>query len=195
MRATTLTLVSEARWTRLDTPGSDSARLYKDTDGSLTLIGYSRTQTLHAGYRILTRPDLSTVHALIHSNTGHFEIRREDFEWTLNGVVQHEVHGLLDLDLGFTPSTNYIQVARQNIPVGERREFVTAWFDLDRSALEPLRQIYTHVSPMRYEYESPQSRYFSTLQIHPNGFVKSYPGLWEMDETPKATSPDQPVRV
>jgi hypothetical protein len=43
-----------------------------------------------------------------------------------------------------------------------------------------LPQSYERRSEMSYGYEAPSVPYRALLEIAPNGFVRSYPGLWRL---------------
>ena len=97
---------------------------------------------------------------------------------------QEEIAGLDDLvhlDFGFTPSTNYQQLRRAALKVGDEAEIPAAWFDIGETSLVRLPQHYRRVSEDRYEYSSPTHSYSAVLELAPNGFVRVYPGLWEME--------------
>jgi len=75
----------------------------------------------------------------------------------MNGVVQAAAHDLVDVDLGFTPATNLIAELR-----------------LDR-----LDQTYQRLDGHRYRYTAPAYGYDDVLTVSPEGFVTTYPALWE----------------
>lgn len=96
----------------------------------------------------------------------------------MNGELQKEVEGLEDLDFGFTPATNYFQLRRIKLKVGEKISFKIAWYDLHSKSLTPLLQTYRRISETMYAYESPQGPYKAVLIVGNSGFVVDYPGLW-----------------
>lgn len=97
-----------------------------------------------------------------------------DGAWTFNG---REVPGL-DLDLGFTPATNLLQLQRAALSVGPAVEVTVAWLDAGAATLEPLVQRYERRSADTYWYEAPRFGYRALLRIDETGFVRDYPGLW-----------------
>jgi len=59
-------------------------------------------------------------------------------------------------------------------------EVPVVWFDLDSASLTELPQRYERRSEASYWYEAPTVPYRALLEIAPNGFVQSYPGLWRL---------------
>lgn len=108
------------------------------------------------------------------------EIRRDDRGWRLNGLAIEGLERLVDLDFGFTPATNVLQLARIALKVGQKAEVPVAWFDLDSASLIELPQIYERRDEASYWYEAPTVLYRALLEIAPGGFVRSYPGLWRL---------------
>jgi uncharacterized protein len=108
------------------------------------------------------------------------EILRDDAGWRLDGVRVDGLEHLVDLDYGFTPATNVLQLSRIALDRGQRAKVPVAWFDLDCASLIELPQIYERRGEASYWYEAPTVPYRALLEIAPNGFVRSYPGLWRL---------------
>ncbi len=87
---------------------------------------------------------------------------------------------MVDLDFGFTPATNMLQLSRIALKPGQRADFPVAWLDLDSVSLIELPQIYERRSEATYWYAAPTVPYQALLEIAPSGFVQSYPGLWRL---------------
>jgi hypothetical protein len=126
------------------------------------------------------RTKRGAISAFLGGQTIQHEIRRDDQGWRLNGVAVQGLEHLVDLDYGFTPATNVLQLSRIALKLGERAEVPAAWFDLDSAALVELPQTYERRSQASYWYEAPTVPYRALLEIGPNGFVQSYPGLWRL---------------
>jgi hypothetical protein len=103
--------------------------------------------------------------------------------WTVNGEVADGLDHLVDLDYGFTPATNLPQLQRINLAVGEAADVPVAWIDATVGSLTPLPQRYERRSPSKYWYESPTAAYRAMLQVLPNGLVRVYPTLWEVESS------------
>jgi uncharacterized protein len=174
-----------AAWMRLDRPGRDAA-LLQSTDGGWLLRGAavfdreggSAAVTYQVEVDDRWRTKRGVVSGFLGDQTIQYEIRRDDQGWTLNGAAVQGLGHLLDLDYGFTPATNVLQLSRVALEVGQRAEVPVAWFDLDSASLIELPQSYERRSESTYWYEAPTFAYQDLLEIAPNGFVQSYPGLW-----------------
>ena len=129
---------------------------------------------------LVGRPDEEFVSGFLGDKTIQHEIQRDDVGWRLNGVRIEGLEHLVDLDYGFTPATNVLQLSRIALKPGESADVPVAWFDLDSVSLIELPQSYERRSEASYWYEAPTVPYRALLEIAPNGFVQSYPGLWRL---------------
>jgi uncharacterized protein len=102
--------------------------------------------------------------------------------WTLNGAVVPYLDRCVDLDLGFTPATNLIQLRRVSLAEGQASDIPVAWLDVPAGALTLLEQRYERRSETTYWYEAPRFEYAAPLDVMPIGFVRRYPDLWEAEE-------------
>lgn len=172
---------------RLDRPGRDAAVLLPseggwllrgaaafDHDGGSAAVAYQ----VEVDARWRTRRGM--IGGFLGEKTIAGEIRRDDAGWRLNGVAVEGLEPLVDLDYGFTPATNILQLSRIALAPGERVDLPVVWFDLDSASLIELPQSYERRSEMSYWYEAPTVPYRALLEIAPNGFVRSYPGLWRL---------------
>jgi hypothetical protein len=176
-----------AAWERLDVPGRDAALLQPGKDGWL-LRGAAAFD--HAAgpaavaYQVEVdarwRTKRGVVSGFLGEQTIRHEIRRDDQGWRLDGAAVQDLEHLVDLDYGFTPATNVLQLSRIALEPGQRAEVPVAWFDLDSASLVELPQTYERRSESTYGYEAPTVPYRALLAIAPNGFVQSYPGLWRL---------------
>jgi hypothetical protein len=180
--------VSEfAAWMRLDRPGRDAA-LLRAIDGGWLLHGAAAFErdgeSAAVAYQVeadvLWRTRRGIVSGLLGDKTIRHEIRRDSRGWRLDGVAIEGLDHLVDLDYGFTPATNVLQLSRVALKLGQRAEVPVAWFDLDSASLIELPQSYERRGEASYWYEAPTVAYQALLEIAPNGFVQSYPGLWRL---------------
>lgn len=177
---------ASAFWRRLDRPGHDAARL-ASTAAGWALEGYAafdENGPTGLRYRVELAPDYSTLSATIegHRSGQRFshDFRRDD-DWIFDGQTVPGLGDLIHLDFGFTPATNLQQVRHAGLAVGEEAEISTAWFDIGEANLVRLPQHYRRTAEDRYWYSSPANGYEAVLEMAPNGFVRLYPGLWEME--------------
>jgi uncharacterized protein len=176
-----------AAWTRLDRRGRDAA-LLQSTDGGWLLRGAAAFDHDGGSAAVAYQVEVDAhweakrgvISGLLGDETIRREIERDNTGWRLNGVRMESLEHLVDLDFGFTPATNVLQLSRIALKLGERAEVPVAWFDLDSISLVELPQTYERRSEASYWYEAPTVPYRALLEIAPNGFVRSYPGLWRL---------------
>ncbi len=176
-----------AAWRRLDLPGCDAALLRREGNGWLLQGAASFEHELgpaSVAYQVQVDADWATKRGIVIGFLGdamvRHEILRDDLGWRLDGVMVEGLHHLLDLDYGFTPATNVLQLMRMALAPGERAELPVAWLDLDSGSLVELPQTYERRGEASYWYEAPTVPYRALLEIAPNGVVQSYPGLWRL---------------
>ena len=121
------------------------------------------------------------MHGWVGTSSLDLRITRADGMWTLNGQVVPQLDGCADLDIGFTPDTNLIQLRRIALQVGDAVEVPVAWLDATVGILDRLQQRYERRSEELYWYEAPRFDYFALLQVSAIGFVEKYPNLWEAE--------------
>ena len=101
--------------------------------------------------------------------------------WTVHGVTVPGLENSVDLDLGFTPATNALQIRRLALAVGQTGHAPAAWLDVAAGTLELLPQRYERRTDATYWYEAPRFGYAALLEVTTAGFVRQYPGLWAME--------------
>ena len=176
-------------WRRLDVAGRDACRLSEHAegyvlDGSAVFFENGAIQCLQ--YRVTCDRDWRSQVGRV---TGWVGGRSVDWlvqqtaagVWTLNGREHPELNACGDLDVGFTPATNLIQMRRADLQPGQSAEAPAAWLDVEVGTLTYLPQRYARVSADRVHYVSPTAGYEAVLEVMPVGFVRSYPGLWELE--------------
>ncbi len=178
---------THAFWRRLDQPGHDAARLTQVGEG-WKLEGYAAFREngpTGLRYSVDLAADFATRGAVIvgHRSGRSFrhEFRRADGEWWLDGEIVPGLGDLVHLDFGFTPATNLQQLLHADLAVGDEAEISAAWFDVGEKTLIRLPQRYRRTTADRYRYSSPTAGYEATLEMAASGFVRLYPGLWEME--------------
>ena len=176
-----------AIWTRLDRPGRDTAVLRPQAGGWMlegaAAFDHERGPTTVA-YRMEVddrwEATRGTVSGFVGGQAVHHEILHGDVGWRLDGVRIESLNDLVDLDYGFTPATNVLQLKRIRLSLGQKADVPAAWFDLDSVSLIELPQTYERRGDASYWYEAPTVPYRALLEVAPNGFVRFYPGLWRL---------------
>jgi uncharacterized protein len=99
-------------------------------------------------------------------------------DWRVNGQAVAELHGLQDVDVGFTPATNMNALNRTRLEIGAATRTTAGWLDPGDWAVKPLVQICRRIWETRYAHASPMHDYCAGLVVETSGLVRSYPGLW-----------------
>jgi uncharacterized protein len=182
------TMVALAFWRRLDTSGSDAARLFQTKTGWRlmgTAVFLQDKDPARLDYVLDLDADWTTQRGMISGFVGETAIDqtmvRDAAGWRMNETRVTGLAHLKDLDLGFTPATNLPQVRRINLKVGETIDFAVAWWEPGAATLTELPQHYHRRAERTYWYESPSEPYEAELEFAPNGFVRSYPRLWALE--------------
>jgi len=179
--------VATTLWHRLDLPGHDACRLDRHGDAwqldgtALFRQADGRVAQLH--YRVRCdrnwHAQWGTVRGWLGGSAVDLSVVRGTHgEWKLNDVPVPELAHCADLDLGFTPATNLIQLRRLNLQAGEAADAPAAWLDLEEGGLSLLAQRYERRNEHDYWYQAKRFDYADLLHVSPEGFVRDYPGLW-----------------
>jgi uncharacterized protein len=182
-----MTTSATAFWRRLDVPGRDAARVNRTASGR-ELFGQSvfldPRGPAALRYVLDLAPDWSTREGRITGFIGEraidTHIVRTQRGWTLDGK-NFGMAEVVDLDLGFTPATNMVQLKRVGLSVGDAANFDVAWLEAGDETLVRLPQEYRRVSEFDYDYNSPTADYRATIILASSGFAANYPGLWEIE--------------
>ncbi|GLC25195.1 putative glycolipid-binding domain-containing protein [Roseisolibacter agri] len=184
------TLVRTVCWRRLDVPGHESVRLLRTIDGwrlegSVALrhdgdaVALRHTVDCDAAWR--TRA--GTVQGRIGARDVELALARDaDDRWTLNGVRCPAVDGCVDVDYGFSPSTNLLPIRRLALAVGEAGPVRTAWLRFPELTLEVLSQTYTRTAERTWAFASGGGAFRATLDVDAHGLVTRYGDRWVAED-------------
>ncbi|WP_146584676.1 putative glycolipid-binding domain-containing protein [Puniceibacterium confluentis] len=183
------TVISRMRWRALDRGGEDNCAL-THLDGGWMLVGHARFHDdlgwAALDYVIRCGPDWTTNSADITGTHGETRVAlrvvRTGAAWQVNGILQPQVAGATDIDLGFTPATNLMPLRR--LPQIGRLPCRAAWLRVPTGAVEPLDQTYTRQRGHIVQYHAEQTGHATQLRVNEHGFVTHYPGLWEVQHAP-----------
>jgi uncharacterized protein len=176
-------------WRRLDLPGHEIARLEALDDGwklfGTAIFTYQR-DPFKLDYVVICDATWRTKSAKVKGVIGSREIDvtvtvDTNCRWHLGETERTSIEGSLDIDLGFSPSTNLLPIRRLQLAVGDEAEVRAAWLPFPSFELEPLAQVYRRMAERTYRYESDGGSFTRTLEVNDTGFVTSYPGLWESE--------------
>jgi uncharacterized protein len=107
-------------------------------------------------------------------------IEARDGRWYEGEREKDDLRGCLDIDLGWSPSTNTLPIRRLDLAVGQKSGLVTAaWVRFPELALEPLPQEYERLSDRSYRYTSRGGAFTAVLEVDAEGLVVDYEGGWQ----------------
>jgi len=174
-------------WCRLDLPGHEACTVGVHEGGwrlAGTAVFAHDEVPCELSYRIHCDPEWRTTSARVVGRIGGREVGLNVStdgagQWQVNGAASPAVDGCIDLDLGFSPSTNLLPIRRLSLEPGESAEVVAAWLPFPSLAFEPLPQVYRREGERMYRYASRGGAFVRTLEVDDVGFVTHYPGLWK----------------
>ena len=176
-------------WRRTDSPGHDSCGLWA-LDDEWRLLGTAVFRLddvpCHLNYTVECDASWNTRSAAIEGWIGKTPVQlfiqsSPDLRWKLNGSEHPDTRGLLDVDLGFTPATNLVQLRRLRLDIGQESDAPAAYLSFPELTLERLEQRYRRITSDQYDYRAPRFDYAAVLKASDLGFVTHYPGLWELE--------------
>jgi uncharacterized protein len=179
-------------WRRIDLPGHELARLDTLGDGwrlSGTAVFSSQQGPTRLDYAVICDSAWWTQSAHVAGTIGPHSVDiavsvSRERTWYVNRVECRKVAACVDIDLGFSPSTNLLPIRRLALAVGEEAEVRAAWLPFPSLRFEPLSQLYRHEEERTWRYESGGGAFLKTLAVNATGFVTSYPELWEAEAVP-----------
>ncbi|HVR43718.1 MAG TPA: putative glycolipid-binding domain-containing protein [Thermoanaerobaculia bacterium] len=184
-------------WRRLDRPGHEAARIEASGEGwRLAGTAVLAADALPCRLDYSIELDAGFVTRAVRV-TGWIGTRAIDLaiaadgagSWSLGGSPAPEVTGCLDIDLGFSPSTNLLPIRRLGLAEGEEASVRAAWLPFPSLRLEPLEQRYRRIGPRRWRYESRDGAFVRELTVDRAGFPTLYPGLWQAEAAAPSGDP------
>ncbi|MET3469041.1 putative glycolipid-binding domain-containing protein [Microbacterium sp. 1262] len=118
-------------------------------------------------------------HAAIESGGRTLHVELVDGVWSVDGEERPDLAGATDIDITATPATNALPIRRLGPAVGGRADVEVAWVQVPSLDVALGRQRYTRVGPRAYCFESRDRDFRRTLTVDDDGFVLSYPGVFE----------------
>jgi uncharacterized protein len=177
---------SSILWRRLDSEGHDACRLRRDgegwrLDGVAAFAEDGRACAL--AYAVECDAAWRTRSARVSGSLGSdaidLRIQHTGDGWLVNGSAPALAPDLTDIDLGFTPATNLIALRRLDLAVGEESPAPAAYLVFPELRFEPIEQMYKRLDQRRYRYVSPAYAYDEVITVSSDGFVTTYPRLWQ----------------
>jgi uncharacterized protein len=181
---------SSVLWRRLDTPGHDACRFERresgwEIDGTAVFRHHELAARLsyHVACDSAWRTTSGKVRGFVGIQVIDVSIERaSNGTWRFNGQIATGFERLVHLDLSFTPATNFQQLRQLELADGGASDLPVVWLDVPPSVLRVLPQRYERRGDLTYWYEAPSVGYAALLEITSAGFIRRYPGLWELEE-------------
>ena len=175
-----------ALWRRLDVPGHEAVRVYRDEDGWYldgAAIFLFEEKPCRLEYLIECDTDWRTRGATIDGWVGDDVIAleimvSEDGDWYIDDEEIRDAKGCDDIDLNFSPVTNLLPIRRMDLKTGDTKAVSAAWLRFPSFTLERLDQNYTRIDPSTVQYESANGAFARTLKVNERGLVLEYPDYW-----------------
>jgi len=176
-------------WRRLDLPGHEYCRLLPFEEGwklTGTVVVVYKHNPCKLDYEVRCDSGWQTLSAKVNGWIGDRKIELDitvdsHRHWYLNGRECLSVEGCIDIDLGFSPSTNLFPIRRLALAEGERVDVKAAWLPFPSLSFELLPQSYTRQGNHTYRYESRNGQFTRILIVNDAGFVIDYPGIWKSE--------------
>jgi hypothetical protein len=193
-------------WQRIDPPGSEWCVLEREPEG-WRLRGIVLTEVATAPvlihYAVALAAEWSTRAVEIAMRSGNANRPKQlrltvapEQRWQLEREPPQDpplpqddlraLHGLVDVDLGFSPVTNTLPIRRLDPAIGEAIAVTAAWVRFPELTIEPLPQTYTRLAERRYRYESAGGAFVAEIEVDDLGLVTAYEAGWRRI----AASPD-----
>lgn len=172
------------RTTRISWTGVGSAETVERctteySDDGIRIVGEVDGGEQACRYTVRLAPDGGFHHATIEVGERVTHIENTDGAWTVDGAARPDLAGATDPDITVTPATNALPIRRLRLAVGSHADVVVAWVHVPSLEVQLSRQRYTRVGPRAYCFESRDHNFRRTLTVDDDGFVLSYPGLFE----------------
>jgi len=148
-----------------------------------TIVTWPGREPAEARYEVVCDGSWQTrrVDVSLRDATGErtLAIEADGGAWIVNGRADASLRGCLDVDLGWSPSTNTLPIRRLRLEVGGASGTLTAaWVRFPELSLQPLAQEYLRLSERVYRYASRQGAFVADLEVDGDGLVVDYEGVW-----------------
>lgn len=148
-------------------------------DGGIRISGDVEAASGGCRYDLSLDEDGTVRSAAVQTAGRVVRIERTGSSWTVDGRERRDLAGATDLDITATPATNALPIRRLGLAVGEHADLDVAWVQLPELRVDLARQRYTRTGPRAYRYESLDDGFRRAITVDDDGFVVSYPGLFE----------------
>ena len=185
--------VSSGLWRWLQGTGLERFELARAADDWIfrgTILTLAAHAAAEAKYEIVCDHSFRTMRAnvSVRDATGErtLQIATENGRWYENSRENKTVIGAVDIDLGWSPSTNTLPIKRLKLAIGQTSgEFIAAWVRFPDLILQPLPQQYVRLADRQYRYSSHSGAFVANLLVDNDDLVLDYEGFWQRVEAGK----------
>ena len=172
--------VRRVLWERTDVPGFEWCELGQDTAGD-TWLGVALLAWEGEPYRVSYRIGLDSARltrrvSIVSEGPGPAVVLELEADgrgtWRRDGAIVIESPGALDVDLGFSPSTNSLPIRRLELAIGDVREIEVAWVLFPSFEVQLGRQTYERLGERTWRYRS--VGFEADLTVDEDGLVDAY---------------------
>lgn len=183
-------LVQTCMWRRLHVSGLERFELLKASRSWVlrgTILVVEQNAPAEARYEIVCDAGWRTQQAKVWLRDDHgdrsLSLMSKNARWHVNGKVDQKLTGCVDVDLGWSPSTNTLPIRRLRLAAGQASGPVTAaWVSFPDLRVQTLPQQYRRLSERVFRYASRGGAFQADLRVDEHGVVVVYEGLWERVE-------------
>ena len=162
-------MVCSGLWQWLQGTGLERFEFVRAADDWIfrgTILTLAADAAVEARYEIICDRSFHTQQAnvSVRDATGErtLQIATESGRWYENGRENQTVKGAVDIDLGWSPSTNTLPIKRLKLGIGQTSsEFMAAWVRFPELTLQPLPQEYVRLTDRQYRYSSRSGAFHS----------------------------------
>jgi hypothetical protein len=180
-------LVSSGLWQWLQSAGLERFEFLQAGDEWVlrgTILTLYNGAPTEARYEIVCDSSFRTRRANISVRDSDgkrtIQIAAQNGQWYENGQENPAVRGAIDIDLGWSPSTNTLPIRRLGLEIGHASgEFSAAWVKFPDLILQALPQEYHRLADRQYRYSSHGGSFVADLLVDGNGLMMSYDGFWQ----------------
>jgi hypothetical protein len=182
-----LQTVSSGLWRWLQGTGLERFEVARAADYWIfrgTILTLASDAAAEARYEIVCDRSFRTRQANVSvcdaAGERTLQIATENGQWYENGRENKTVVGALDIDLGWSPSTNTLPIKRLKLGIGRTSgEFMAAWLRFPDLTLQPLPQEYVRLADRQYRYSSRSGAFVANLLVDDDDLVVDYEGFWQ----------------
>jgi hypothetical protein len=186
-------LICAGLWQWVQHPGLERFEVMRTGDEWIfrgTILTLTYDAAAEARYEIACDTLFQTRRASVHlrdsSSERSLKIDAQDGHWFENGRENQTVKGAIDIDLGWSPSTNTLPIRRLKLEIGQTSgEFIAAWVHFPELTLQPLPQELLRLADRQYRYCSRGGAFVAGLLVDGDGLVVDYEGFWQRAKSSK----------